>query len=65
MELKFDNNDIYLYRNLIESQSFNQAFRENIAQSEKYRDEWFLTKKKSDFGIFNESSTHQELKSVS
>ncbi len=64
MKLNFPNKDIYYYRNLIESQAFNEEFRQSVAESELGRDEWFNTKKKNDFGVFIDLATKPELDEV-
>lgn len=55
LTLQFPPKEIYLYRNLIESVPFDEAFREKVSLSISNRDNWF-GKRKLDFGYVDISN---------
>jgi len=55
LTLQFPPKEIYLYRNLIETIPFDEAFRDKITISINNRDNWF-TKRKLDFGYVDISN---------
>jgi hypothetical protein len=58
--LRFPPHEIYLYRNLIESQEITQEFRDKISLAVQSKDQWFM-KRKNEFGIFDKNNHVNEL----
>lgn len=50
LQRKYPNKEIYLYKNLIEHQTFDEEFRVSVMEAIKARDDWF-SKKAKDFGL--------------